>query len=59
MEASYKPISGLELSLGAENVLNNFPDENPFARNVGSKYPESAPMGFAGGFYYARARYSF
>ena len=59
VEASYKPISGLELSLGAENVLNNFPDENPFARNVGSKYPESAPMGFAGGFYYARARYSF
>ena len=59
VEASYKPISGLELSLGAENVLNNFPDENPFARDFGSKYPESAPMGFAGGFYYARARYTF
>ena len=62
VEASYKPISGLELSLGAENVLNNFPDENPFARvptGTGSKYPESAPMGLAGGFYYARARYSF
>ena len=59
LEASYKPMSGVELSLGAENVLNNFPDENPFAENVGSKYPESAPMGIAGGFYYARARYSF
>ena len=34
-------------------------DENPFARDFGSKYPESAPMGIAGGFYYARARYSF
>lgn len=34
-------------------------DVNPFAENVGSKYPESAPMGFAGGFYYARARYTF
>ena len=59
LEASYKPMSGVELSLGAENVLNNFPDENPFAENVGSKYPESAPMGIAGGFYYARARYTF
>ena len=59
VEASYKPISGLELSLGAENVLNNFPDENPSARDFGSKYPESAPMGIAGGFYYARARYTF
>ena len=59
LEASYKPMSGVELSLGAENVLNNFPDVNPFAENVGSKYPESAPMGIAGGFYYARARYTF
>ena len=39
--------------------IGNFPDENPFAANVGSKYPESSPMGFAGGFYYARARYAF
>ena len=57
VEASYKPMPGVELSLGAENVLDNFPDENPFAKEVGSKYPESSPMGFAGGFYYARARY--
>ena len=59
VEGSYKPMPGVELSLGAENVLGNFPDENPFATNVGSKYPESSPMGFAGGFYYARARYTF
>ena len=59
VEGSYKPMPGVELSLGAENVLDNFPDENPFATNVGSKYPESSPMGFAGGFYYARARYTF
>ena len=59
MEASYKPLAGVEFSLGAENILNNFPDTNPFAGNVGSKYPESSPMGLAGGFYYARARYTF
>ena len=59
VEGSYKPMPGVELSLGAENVLDNFPDENPFAKDFGSKYPESSPMGFAGGFYYARARYVF
>ena len=59
VEGSYKPMPGVELSLGAENVLGNFPDENPFATELGSKYPESSPMGFAGGFYYARARYTF
>ena len=59
VEGSYKPMPGVELSLGAENVLDNFPDENPFATETGSKYPESSPMGFAGGFYYARARYTF
>ena len=50
---------GVEFSLGAENLLNAFPDENPVAGNVGAKYPESSPMGFAGGFYYGRARWVF
>ena len=59
VERSYKPMPGMELSLGAENVLDNFPDENPFATDVGLKYPESSPLGFAGRFYYARARYAF
>ena len=58
-EVAYAPVEGLRLSIGAENILNNFPDENPFAKNLGSLYPESSPMGFAGGFYYARARYVF
>ena len=67
-EVSYKPIGGFELSVGAENLLNNFPDElNGFTSDdgrrvgeiVGSKYPESSPMGLHGGFYYARARYTF
>ena len=66
-EMSYKPIRGLELSVGAENLLNNFPDElnsfqdkgRPVGSIVGSKYPESSPMGLHGGFYYARARYTF
>lgn len=59
VEMSYRPIDQIEFSIGAENILNNFPDENPFAGDLGSKYPEFSPMGFAGGFYYARARYFF
>ena len=58
-EISYKPFDGVELSVGAENILNNFPDENPHVGEAGSKYPESSPMGLAGGFYYVRARYVF
>ena len=67
-EVSYRPVGGLELSIGAENILNNFPDElnsftkddgSPLGGHVGSKYPESSPMGLLGGFYYARARYVF
>ena len=58
-EISYKPFAGVELSVGAENILNNFPDENPHAGVAGSKYPQSSPMGLAGGFYYVRARYVF
>ncbi len=58
-EVSYKPANRVELSVGAENLLNNFPDKNPVAHEIGSKYPVSSPMGFAGGFYYVRARYVF
>ena len=56
-EMSYVLMKRVELSVGAENIFNNFPDRNPHAGVAGSKYPESSPMGFAGGFYYARLRY--
>ena len=58
-EVSYKPIAGLEVGVGAENIFNTFPTTNPYATKLGSQYPESAAMGFHGGFYYARARYTF
>ena len=57
VEVSYRVPGGLEMSVGAENVFDNFPDRNEFAGVYGSKYPESSPMGYSGGFYYARARY--
>jgi iron complex outermembrane receptor protein len=43
--------------VGAENLFNNFPDRNPYGTVIGAKYPESAPMGIAGGVYYLRFQY--
>ena len=59
LEFGYRPAADLELTLGADNVFDNYPDRNPYAGEHGSKYPEYAPMGTAGGFYYLRGRYEF
>lgn len=47
------------LVAGVDNLFDNFPDNNPSATLTGSKYPELAPMGIAGGSYYLRLRYAF
>ena len=58
LEASYTIADRVELSIGAQNILNNFPTLNPHRYDVaGAKYPESSPMGSAGGFFYGRLRY--
>ncbi len=59
IEATYSLLSNIELTIGAENVFDNYPEENPWKENTGAKYPESAPAGFNGGFYYGRLRYFF
>ncbi len=59
VELGWRPRPGLELALGAENLFDNLPDRNPYARNWGSKYAENAPYGTRGGFYYLRARHEF
>lgn len=41
------------LSLGAANLLNSYPSENPWGFIVGPKYPPTAPAGFEGGTWYA------
>ncbi len=58
-EISYLLMNSVELTVGAENVFNNFPDRNAYAGETGAKYPESSPMGLGGGFYYGRLRYLF
>ncbi len=47
---------GIKFSVGAENLLDNYPDRNPWASIVGASYPVTSPFGFNGGQYYARVR---
>lgn len=43
-----------QIAIGANNILNNFPDRNPWSGIVGAKYPLTAPGGVNGGLYYIR-----
>ena len=46
------------LSLGAENLLNTYPEVNRFgARTVGNQYGQFSPFGFNGAYYYTRLSY--
>ena len=48
------------LALGAENLLNTYPDVNRFGANtVGNQYGQFSPFGFNGAYYYVRVGYSF
>ena len=58
-EVAYTLANSLTLSIGAENLLDEYPDENPLAAILGDRYAVKAPYGFNGGFYYARANWRF
>ncbi len=58
-EVGVNVYEGVELIVGAQNFLDNYPDENPGQGGTGQLYPESAPFGFNGGQYYVKARYTF
>ncbi|MBJ6980198.1 TonB-dependent receptor [Luteimonas sp. MC1895] len=48
------------LTLGADNVLNEYPDENIFANSTNGQFPYSnlSPFGFNGAFVYGRVAYA-
>ncbi|MDE2793983.1 MAG: TonB-dependent receptor [Gemmatimonadota bacterium] len=56
-EVSMPLADNAMISLGANNLLNTYPDENPNSGGVGALYPESTPFGFNGGYYYLRLSY--
>jgi len=58
-EVAAEVREGIEIAVGANNLFDNYPDENPFAGSLGQLYPESAPTGFNGGQYYAKVRVNF
>ncbi|WP_144393730.1 TonB-dependent receptor plug domain-containing protein [Pleionea sediminis] len=59
LELGYDVTDSLNLVFGAQNLFDEYPDENPHQGVAGAKYPVTSPFGFNGGFYYLRAGYSF
>jgi iron complex outermembrane receptor protein len=68
LEARFKPISSLELAVGANNLLDEYPDRLPFGTvngvNYGGNaaflpYSSQSPFGFSGRFLYGRVSWDF
>ena len=60
LELGYKLAKGVKLSIGANNLLNTYPNKlKPVNRAVGSLYNMYAPYGISGGFYYGRFNLEF
>ena len=58
-ELGWTLASGLYFSVGAQNLLDEVPDDNPWGGVAGAEYPVHAPYGFNGGFYYGRVGFRF
>ncbi len=59
VEISYNINDSYEISVGAQNLFDEYPDEHEWQGVAGSKYPTTAVMGINGGFYYVRLNYNF
>ncbi|MGQ0833998.1 MAG: TonB-dependent receptor plug domain-containing protein, partial [Gammaproteobacteria bacterium] len=59
-ELAYTHNDALTFVLGAQNVFDQYPDENPnAAATVGNRYSQYSPYGFNGGLWYGRFSYRF
>ena len=59
LEASYAIGASTTVTFGAQNALNQYPEENPRAAMVaGNRYSPNSPFGSSGGFYYVKMGYS-
>ncbi|MBV1908744.1 MAG: TonB-dependent receptor [Kangiellaceae bacterium] len=58
-EFAYDVSESLTLALGSNNLLDEYPDENPHQGGWGAKYPTTSPFGFNGRFVYGKATYRF
>ncbi len=53
IDFAYRLTEQLKLSVGAQNLLNEYPEVNPYSGQVGALYPPTSPSGINGAFYYA------
>jgi len=59
-EVAYQWNDSLRLMVGAQNLLDTYPQDNPGAASgVGNAYSQYSPFGFNGAYYYMRLRYEF
>ncbi|MCE7931416.1 MAG: TonB-dependent receptor [Xanthomonadales bacterium PRO6] len=59
LETGWKFESGLYVNVGAQNLFDKVPGDNPWGGVAGAEYPVHTPYGFNGGYYYARLGYAF
>ena len=59
VSTSFRPDGRWTLTLGADNVLNEYPDENSFGNSTNGQFPYSnlSPFGFGGAFVYGKVGY--
>lgn len=59
LESTYMASSGIAITLGVQNLLDTYPDENPKSGNIGNQYGQFSPFGFNGAYWYAKFGYTF
>ncbi len=73
LEVSYTADSGIVFTIGGNNILDTYPDENPAYSDdtpatrgdaynppdIGNTYGQFSPFGFDGAYWYAKVGYSF
>ena len=58
-EIAYMYNENIEVIFGVDNLFDTYPEENPFAGDLGQQYSEASPFGFNGGTWYLRGRFTF
>ena len=59
LSAQYSFTDSLNIALGADNVLNNYPDKAARSPSSGRLYPRYSPAGYNGRLVYGRLRFAF
>ena len=58
LEASYSVNESATVTIGGQNALNHYPQQNPNAVFSGNRYGSNSPFGSNGGFYYLKLGYT-